>query len=570
VNTRAPYTSSTSASTLTVQFATSYDREGAQEGNGLADRNNRSIAKERALVDAAIALTSRLDVEATCTAMLDAVERIFEAHSSWILLYDRRSNRLVTCGFRGPAGSTYEGADIPTDQGIVGLALATGEPVFVPDVSQEDRWFDPGRLHESGLPSIFTVPLIYNDERIGALGFYSPQFGPQALPTAADRDLLQGLGALASLGIRNARLFDEVANERTRRARVSQHRRQLRSEVGQLRGEVREARAHGDIIGASAALMNVIEQTQMVSAADTTVLLLGETGTGKELFARAIHDSSRRARSVFVPVNCAAIPPTLLESELFGHEKGAFTGATERKIGKFELAHTGTLFLDEIGDLPLEAQAKLLRVLQDGQVHRVGGTKPIAVNVRVIAATNQDLTVQMQAGGFRLDLFYRLSVFPIRLPPLRDRREDIPLLATHFIEYFATRQRTRRPAVTAAAMQQLQAYDWPGNVRELQNVLERAVLLARGGKITPEMIPVNPIAHDTTPRPASRAAAPAAARNLPLAEAERRAILAAMEVTGWRISGSGGAAELLDLKPTTLHAKMKKLGICRPGRRRVS
>jgi formate hydrogenlyase transcriptional activator len=503
--------------------------------------------------------------------MLDAVERIFEARSSWILLHDRRSNRLVTSGFRGPGGSSYAGVDIPTDTGIVGLAFSTGEPVFVPDVSQEDRWFDPVRLHDSGLPSVFTVPLIYNDERIGALGFYSPQFGPDALPDEADRSLVQGLDALASLGIRNARLFDEVDGERTRRARISQHRRQLRHEVGQLRGELRDARAHGNIIGSSEALMNALRQTQMVSAADTTVLLLGETGTGKELFARAIHDGSRRVGNVFVPVNCAAMPPTLLESELFGHEKGAFTGATERKMGKFELAHTGTLFLDEIGDLPLEAQAKLLRVLQDGQVHRLGGTKPVAVNVRVVAATNQDLAAQIQSGGFRPDLFYRLSVFPIRLPPLRERRGDVPLLASHFVQYFATRQHTQRPRITPAAMQRLQAYDWPGNVRELQNVVERAILVAGGGDILPEMVPDNPAPPDTGQPPLpSRAVIAGVSRSISLAESERKAILDVLEATGWRISGRGGAADLLDLKPTTLHAKMKKLGICRPGRSRAS
>jgi formate hydrogenlyase transcriptional activator len=310
----------------------------------------------------------------------------------------------------------------------------------------------------------------------------------------------------------------------------------------------------------------------MVAAADTTVLLLGETGTGKELFARAIHDGSRRARTVFLPVNCAAMPPTLLESELFGHEKGAFTGATERKPGKFELAHGGTLFLDEIGDLPLDAQAKLLRVLQDGQMHRVGGTKPVSVNVRVIAATNQDLATQMESGGFRPDLFYRLSVFPIRLPPLRDRREDIPLLVRHFVSYFASRQHRPCPTINPAAMQQLQAYNWPGNVRELQNVLERAVLLACGGEILSEMIPDGPPHVGDAPPPAWQPEhdAPSLPRSLPFAEAERRAILHALQFTGWRISGAGGAAELLKLKPTTLHAKMKKLGICRPGRERAS
>ena len=522
----------------------------------------------RALIDAALALTSKPDVEETCNAMLDVVERIFGAHASWILLHDRRSDRLVTMACRGAGADSYAAVEIPADRGIVGLAFSTGQTVFVPDVAQEDRWFDPDRVHDSGLPSVFTVPLFYNDQKLGALGFYSPRFGPDSLPTERDRSLLQGLGALASLGILNARLFEEVADERSRRARSTRKQRQLRHQVGHLRSEILGVLAHGPVIGQSPALVAIFEQAQMVAPADTTVLLLGETGTGKELFARAIHDGSRRARNVFLPVNCAAMPPPLLESELFGHEKGAFTGATDRKPGKFELADHGTLFLDEIGDLPQDAQAKLLRVLQDGQVTRVGGTRPIAVDVRVVAATNQDLAERMQQGLFRADLYYRLSVFPICLPPLRDRADDVPLLVHHFVEHFASRLHTTRPRVAPDVMQRLCGYEWPGNVRELQNVMERAVLLARGGEITVDMVPLTVPRLSPAPVTAARLVDPPpapSAEHLPFAEAERRAILHALEATGWRISGARGAAEMLGLKPTTLHAKMKKLGIRRPG-----
>ena len=459
---------------------------------------------KRALIDAALALTSKLDVEETCNAMLDVVQRLFGAEASWILLHDRRSDRLVTAVYRGAGADSYASVDIPSNQGIVGLAFSTGQPVFVPDVAQEDRWFDPDRVHDSGLPSVFTVPLLYDEQKIGALGFYSPRFGPDALPTDPDRALLQGLGAVASLGILNARLFEEIADERSRRARLNLKQRQLRQEVGFLRSEIRGVLAHGRVVGQSVTLVKVLEQAQLVAPADTTVLILGETGTGKELFARAIHDSSRRARNVFLPVNCAAMPPTLLESELFGHEKGAFTGAIDRKPGKFELADGGTLFLDEIGDLPQDAQAKLLRVLQDGQIQRVGGTKPITVNVRLVAATNQDLAGLMEQGLFRADLYYRLSVFPICLPPLRERRDDIPLLVQHFVEHFAERLHTSRPTVLPETMEHLRGYEWPGNVRELQNVIERAVLLARGGEITPETVPLAP------PRPSRPPAEPEA------------------------------------------------------------
>jgi transcriptional regulator with GAF, ATPase, and Fis domain len=282
--------------------------------------------------------------------------------------------------------------------------------------------------------------------------------------------------------------------------------------------------------------------------------------------ARAVHDRSRRAANSFVAVNCAALPETLVESELFGHEKGAFTGAVERKLGKFELADRGTLFLDEIGDLPSEAQATLLRVLQEREVQRVGGTRPVPVNVRLVAATNQDLATCMEEGRFRPDLFYRLSVFPIRLPPLRERRDDIRLLVHDFMSRSAQRLHKPVPRVDPAAMERLVAYDWPGNIRELQNIIERAVIIARGSVITPDLVPVesSPRLHARRPvrRTVDREATPPSVA--PFSEAERQAILQALATTGWRISGDGGAAEVLALKPTTLHAKMKKLGIHRP------
>jgi formate hydrogenlyase transcriptional activator len=309
---------------------------------------------------------------------------------------------------------------------------------------------------------------------------------------------------------------------------------------------------------------------ELVAPADSTVLLLGETGTGKELIARAIHDQSPRRGKPFVAVNCAALPESLVESELFGYEKGAFTGALTRKPGKFELADSGTLFLDEIGDLPAQAQAKLLRVLQEREVQRVGSTRGVPINVRLISATNQDLRVGMQSGQFRQDLFYRLSVFPIRVPALRERIEDIPRLATHFLRRFAERQHTPVPRLADGVCEQLMAYDWPGNVRELQNVIERAVIIAHGGLIESNSI----LLRASEVAAAATAAAPApeprpveirpGGNVLRFADAERHVICRALELAGWRISGSGGAAESLGLKPTTLHAKMKRLGIRRP------
>ena len=314
---------------------------------------------------------------------------------------------------------------------------------------------------------------------------------------------------------------------------------------------------------------------QLVAPADSTVLLVGETGTGKELIARAIHDQSRRSGKPFVAVNCAALPESLVESELFGYEKGAFTGALARKPGKFELADQGTLFLDEIGDLPAQAQAKLLRVLQEREVQRVGGTRAVPVNVRLISATNQDLGARMQTGLFRQDLYYRLSVFPIRVPPLRERTSDIPLLVDHFLRRFADRLHKPVPRLSDGVFDQLLVYDWPGNVRELQNVIERAVILARGSLIGSDLIILQPkgVSQAVT---APSDLVPLAVEShhghngngddvVRFADAERHAIVRALEASGWRISGWGGAAEILGLKPTTLHAKMKRLGIRRPG-----
>lgn len=528
------------------------------------------VEADRPLVDAALKLASSRDAETMCATVLELLHEAFDVHASWILLHDRRSNRLVTAATRGSAAEAYRDVDIPPDRGIVGLAFSRGEPVFVPDVKAETRWFDPDRVQRSGLPSIVTVPLLNADEKLGVIGFYSPRFGPDAVPSASDRALLRGFGALATIAVSNARLLQALGSERRERARVSRHRRELLSEVRHLRGEVRHAGAFGHMVGRSQRFREVLEQVSLVAPSDASVLLLGETGTGKELIARAIHESSRRARQILVAVNCAALPPTLIESELFGHEKGAFTGAVERKPGKFELADGGTIFLDEVGDLPLDAQAKLLRVLQEREIQRVGGTRTINVNARLIAATNQDLRSRVATGEFRADLFYRLSVFPLEVPPLRERPEDIPPLVLHFVERFAERQHTRVPAVNREAMEMLQRYDWPGNVRELQNVVERAVLLCKGRTIGEDLLVLMNIRSTGRPVPAEPLTSPLSSPVEPrhvvtYEERERQAILEALTATGWRISGDGGAAQRLGLKPTTLHAKMKRLGVRRPG-----
>jgi transcriptional regulator with GAF, ATPase, and Fis domain len=309
----------------------------------------------------------------------------------------------------------------------------------------------------------------------------------------------------------------------------------------------------GGIIGRSPAIRHVLEQVQQVAATDSTVLLLGETGTGKEVLATFLHEHSARRGRTMVRVNCSAIPATLMESELFGREKGAFTGALARQIGRFELADRSTIFLDEIGDLPAEIQVKLLRVLEERQVERLGSPRSVHVDVRIVAATHRNLEQRMAESAFREDLFYRLNVFPIQVPPLRERTEDIPLLVWRFVEEFSKIFGKRIETVAPESLEALQRYSWPGNIRELRNVVERAMILATGTRLT-------------IPAPAPTAAS--AKRCLTMVEFEREHIRGVLDTAGWRIRGIGGAAETLGLRPTTLETRMAKLGLVRPDRLR--
>jgi formate hydrogenlyase transcriptional activator len=316
--------------------------------------------------------------------------------------------------------------------------------------------------------------------------------------------------------------------------------------------------AHFEIIGQSSALRRALEHVEIVAPTDSTVLIEGETGTGKELLARAIHHLSARCSRPFVKLNCAAIPTGLLESELFGHERGAFTGAIGQKIGRVELAHGGTLFLDEVGEISLELQSKFLRVLQEQEFERLGGTQTIRVDFRLVAATNRDLEAMVSDRGFRSDLYYRLNVFPITSPSLRERPEDIPELVQHFTRKFATRMKKRIEGIPGEAMTALVRYDWPGNVRELENIIERAVILSRGSELEVPRA-------DLTHRISTKAADLPVPRTT-LEEAAREHIRQALRRAHWHVGGPSGAAASLGMKRTTLQAKMAKLGIERPGR----
>jgi len=354
----------------------------------------------------------------------------------------------------------------------------------------------------------------------------------------------------------------------TDRVLMEREKARLEAQNTYLIEEIKETHNFEEIIGQSRALAEVIEKVKLVASTDSSVLILGETGTGKELVARAVHSNSERRNRPLVKVNCAALPVGLIESELFGHEKGAFTGAIDRRIGRFELAHGGTIFLDEIGDMPPDLQAKLLRVLQEQEFERVGGSNLIKVDVRVIAATNRDLFRSVSEGTFRQDLYYRLNVFPIQLPPLRERREDIAPLVHYFVRRFSLKIGRKITRIQRETMERLVSYSWPGNVRELENVIERAVILSRGIEleVAPGVLPdiaVVASAQAVAPRPAAEEKSTGAPSPQTIDQVERGHILAVLMQTNWRIEGSDGAAALLNLNPSTLRSRMKKLGVQR-------
>jgi PAS domain S-box-containing protein len=366
----------------------------------------------------------------------------------------------------------------------------------------------------------------------------------------------------------------------TERVLMEREQARLQAQNIYLQEEIKSVHNFEEIIGASTGLLRVLEDVQRVAATDTTVLINGETGTGKELIARAIHSTSRRSDKPFIKLNCAALPGSLVESELFGHERGAFSGAVQRRIGRFELAHHGTIFLDEIGEMPLDVQAKLLRVLQEQEFERVGSSHSIKVDVRIIAATNRDLARAVRDGSFRQDLYYRANVFPLSLPPLRERAEDIPLLVKFFAEKYGPRVGRRVESIDPETMQRLVEYPWPGNIRELENLIERALILndSKTLRVSMEVLGVPATGPVATASPAVRVPAPAAATTTAaaadtptavatphssLADVQRQHILRVLDASGWVIEGERGAAARLGMKPATLRFRMKKFGICR-------
>jgi Nif-specific regulatory protein len=481
------------------------------------------------LVEASAAINASLDLGDVLQAIAHKAAAVLQSEASSVLLLDKRRKKLVFMAAVGDRGSSLIGEEFDADLGIAGKVAATGKPIIVADVRQCKEFFR-GIDAKSSFQTrgLIAAPLVRKEEVIGVVEVLNKLSGSSY--DEDDLTLLQIFANLAASGAHNAAEHENVVREN--------------------RGLRESLRVKTPIIGNSAALRQVTDMVNRVAGSNATVLLLGETGTGKELAARQIHNASPRCDRPFIAINCAALPETLLESELFGHEKGAFTGAHADKMGRFELAHGGSLFLDEIGDISLSTQIKLLRVLQEREFVRVGGTKTISTDVRIIAATNRDLRQALEKGTFREDLYYRLNVFPINMPPLRQRREDIPLLVEHFVNNASTELGCPRPSVGDEAMALLASYNWPGNIRELQNVVERAVLLADGASLASAHLPREIVGEG--------AAQPADKTESSLWGYEKALIVKALRENGWNQSK---AARVLGISRDNLRYRVKKFEI---------
>jgi len=502
----------------------------------MAEGNNArpDLATWAELVKASSAINSSLKLEQVLDAIARSAAKVMNAEASSVLTLDRRRNKLVFAAASGPVGGELIGKEFDADLGIAGRAVARGSPEIVRDVARDPNFFQ-GIDEKSAFVTreILATPMIYRDQVLGVVEVLNRCGGTF---DDADLEISRLFADLAVNGVRNAQQHQRVLLENEGLRSTS-----MLSEVG--------------IVGQSPALEEVLKLCERVAGTNATVLLLGETCTGEELTARYIHLLSPRKDKLFVGINCAALAETLLESELFGHEKGAFTGAVARKKGRFEFADQGTLFLDEIGDISQSIQVKLLRVLQEREIVRVGGTETVACDVRIIAATNRDLQAAMNDGTFREDLYYRLNVFPIQLPPLRERREDIPLLVNKFVELSAHQLDVSAPSVSADVYAILTSHSWPGNIRELQNVVERMVLMCDGGEILPMHVPREISG-------AGREHVQESGQSGGLRGYERAMIIQALIDTGWNQTK---AAQMLRISRDNLRYRVKKYKIRKPG-----
>jgi formate hydrogenlyase transcriptional activator len=466
------------------------------------------------------------------------LRRRFGMDYAGLLIHDPEIGalRLQVMDFPDGAGVIREDAVVPLEDTLAGHVFRAREGRIFSGGDMERISPATGEvMAREGLRSLCCVPLISHATALGILALGSRQ--PDFFSPADLQFFTQAAGQVA-IAVENALAYRRIEEFNTR----------LAEEKVYLEDEIRTDNRFEEIIGQSRALKAILRDVETVAPTDSTVLIHGETGTGKELMARAIHDLSQRRQGTFVKLNCAAIPTGLLESEMFGHEKGAFTGAIAQRIGRFELANRGTMFLDEVGEIPLELQTKLLRVLQEREFERLGSSRTIRTDARLVAATNRDLTAMVEQREFRADLYYRLNVFPITVPALRDRRDDIPLLVRYFVQQYSRRMNKRILSIPSETMQALAKYDWPGNIRELQNFIERAVIITSG---TALQAPVRELKHRAT----------GGAEVQSMAAAERDAILRALRGSNGKVGGPTGAAAKLGMKRTTLQARMRKLGI---------
>jgi formate hydrogenlyase transcriptional activator len=504
----------------------------------------RERDRQRLLLEVNNAVVAHLDLDVLFTAVSACLRKVIRHDGSSLLLYNAETGqwRVHVLDFERnesfvEEGQAEEGTQSPSCQAITtGKAALFGESDLKEMAKTSPCAED---LLDRGVKSFCSIPLLSRNSTLGALNVGRRRDDGF---TSDDVELLGQVAQQVAIAVENALAYKQIAQLKDKLAKEKLY----------LEEEIQTDYNFEEIVGESRALKRVLKEIQTVAATDSTVLILGETGSGKELVARALHNLSDRRERTFVKLNCAAIPTGLLESELFGHEKGAFTGAIATKIGRFELADGGTLFLDEVGEIPLELQVKLLRVLQEQEFERLGSTRTIHVDVRVVAATNRDLGQMVEQQKFRSDLYYRLKVFPITVPPLRERAEDIPLLVRHFVQKFALRMKKRIETIPAEAMKALQTYPWPGNVRELENFIERAVILTSGPNLFFPLAELKRVAGTTN------------GSTTTLEDVERDHIVRTLRETNWVIGGVSGAAAKLGMKRTTLQSKMQKLGISRP------
>ena len=494
-------------------------------------------------------LIQKGDLCATCRR-----RSVCDDQSRCLHLVAGRGRSLPNPGM-GPKPYEDPNARIPLNYGPLGEAVTTAQlkvlrsPNQQPVIAAGFEWMQDERILECGIR-----PIEFKGEVLGAMVGFAREHLPESF-TPWGRVFADHVGA----ALAHARAFEEIQHLKA----------QVELQNTYLQEEVEEARAFGDLVGQSEALKQIVSQIDMVAPTEATVLILGETGTGKELVAHEVHRRSTRKDGALVRLNCASIPRDLFESELFGHVRGSFTGAVKDRAGRFEAAEGGTILLDEVGEIPLDIQSKLLRVLQEKRYERVGDDRTRRADVRIVAATNRDLKKEVAGGRFREDLYYRLNVFPIQVPPLRERKDDIPLLASRFVELSTRELKCAKPRLTQAAVTRLQNYDWPGNVRELRNVIERATILARGGVLEFDLPITGPATAPARAKSPSESSTGESGQHKFLSKPElqrieRDNLLRALETANWKIKGPDGAAELFGIKPSTLLAKMKKWGLERP------